>query len=122
MKIFVSILILCVIPSMALAKGEEKVLTALDSIRSALDSEMPEESVVPTLSGLIDEAKKVISKYKAKKGLKIPFKENAEKALDYYENILRTIKLGSSPFEADRKQADKHLNEAHKVAREMKSS
>ena len=51
MKKFLSVLILCLLPSFAFA-GEQEVLTALENIRKALDTGV-EEPVNETLDRLV---------------------------------------------------------------------
>ena len=120
MKTFVSILIFCLVPSMAsaidLAK-EETVLNALEAIRKALDTEI-EEPVDETMSRLLSAVRTTIAEYKDSTDPDEMFVVEAEKSLQYFENIARTIKMGVAPFTADRKQADKSLDEAHKLHRE----
>ena len=116
MKRFVSILILCLIPSMAFA-GEVEVLKALENIRKALDTGVP-EPVNETLDRLISEANAAIQANEDAGGKGSLFTVNARKSLGYYENIARMTKMGVPPFEADRQQADKFLLEAYRIHRD----
>jgi type II secretory pathway pseudopilin PulG len=120
MKKIVALLILCLVPSLVSAvdlEGEEKVLNALEAIRTALDTGVT-EPVDETMAKLLSDAKAAIEAYKASKKPDELFIEDAEKSLDYFQNISRTLKMGFPPFEADRKQADKWLDEAQKIHRE----
>lgn len=120
MKKLIALFILLILPSLAAAvdlEGEKKVLDALEAIRKAIDTGV-EEPVEETFSGLMGNAKAEIAAYKRSKDADEIFVEDAEKALEYFENIGRTLKMGFTPFEADRKQADNYLDEANKVHRE----
>jgi len=116
MKRFVSILILCLVPSMAFA-GEVEVLKALENIRKALDTGVP-EPVNETLDRLVSEANAAIQANEDAGGRGSLFTVNARKSLEYYENIARMTKMGMAPFEADRQQADKFLLEAYRIHRD----
>ena len=120
MKKLVLILVLCLVPSLASAvdlEKEEAVLTALEAIRTALDTEI-EEPVDETMSKLVSDVKTAIEEYKKSKRPSEVFIVKAEKSLQYFENIGRTVKMGVAPFDADRKQADNNLDEAHKIHRD----
>jgi hypothetical protein len=92
-------------------------LTALEAIRTALDTEI-EEPVDETMSKLISDVKTAIETYKKSRRSDELFADKAEKSLQYFENIARTVKMGVAPFDADRKQADNNLDEAHKIHRD----
>ena len=116
MKKFLSVLVLCLVPTFALA-GEQEVMDALENIRKQLDAGV-EEPVNETLDRLVSEAKTAIDENEAageKGGL---FTVNARKSLEYFENIARMTKMGMPPFEADRTQADKFLLEAARIHRD----
>lgn len=119
MKKCLAVLVLCLVPSMVCA-GEKEVLTALENIRKALDTGVP-EPVNETLDKLVSEAKTAIEANepndKTGDGDDM-FTANARKSLEYFENIARMIKMGFPPFEADRTQADKFLLEAYRIHRE----
>ncbi len=66
MKKFLSVLILCLIPSFAFA-GEQEVLTSLENIRKQLDAGV-EEPVNETLDRLVSEAKAAIEANEAAGG------------------------------------------------------
>jgi hypothetical protein len=120
MKKLIALLILCLLPSLAAAvdlEGEKKVLDALESIRKAIDSGV-EEPVDETFSGLVGNAKTAIAAYKNSKDPDQVFIDDAEKSLEYFENIGRVLKMGFTPFEADRRQADNYLDQAYKLHRE----
>ena len=120
MKKLIALLILCLLPSLAAAvdlEGEKKVLDALESIRKAIDSGV-EEPVDETFSGLVGNAKTAIAAYKNSKDSDQVFIDDAEKSLEYFENIGRVLKMGFTPFEADRRQADNYLDQAYKLHRE----
>jgi type II secretory pathway pseudopilin PulG len=120
MKKIVIILVLCLVPSLASAvnlEKEEAVLTALEAIRTALDTEI-EEPVDETMSKLISDVKTAIETYRKSKRSDEMFIAKAEKSLQYFGNIARTVKMGVAPFDADRKQADNNLDEAHKIHRD----
>jgi hypothetical protein len=116
MKKFLSVLILCLVPSFAFA-GEPEVLNALENIRKALDTGV-EEPVNETLDRLISEAKAAIDANEASGGKGGMFTVNARNSLEYFENIVRMTKMGMTPFEADRTQADKFLLEAARIHRD----
>jgi hypothetical protein len=116
MKKFLSILILCLVPSFALA-GEQEVLDALENIRKALDTGV-EEPVNETLDRLVADARAAIDANEAAGGKGGQFTVNARKSLEYFENIARMTKMGMPPFEADRTQADKFLLEAARIHRD----
>jgi hypothetical protein len=112
--------VLCLVPSLALAvdlKKEEAVLTALEAIRTALDTEI-EEPADETMAKLISDVKTAIETYGKSKRSDELFVDKAEKSLQYFENIARNVKMGVAPFDADRKQADNNLDEAHKIHRD----
>jgi hypothetical protein len=120
MKKLALVLVLCLVPSLASAvdlKKEEAVLTALEAIRTALDTEI-EEPVDETMSKLISDVKTAIEIYEKSKRSDEIFIEKARKSLQYFENIARNVKMGVAPFDADRKQADNNLDEAHKIHRD----
>ncbi len=116
MKRCLAVLVLCLVPSMVFA-GEKEVLSALENIRKALDSGV-EEPVNETLDSLLSAAKTAIEANETDGGKDGIFTANARKSLEYFENIARMIKMGFSPFEADRTQADKFLLEAYRIHRE----
>jgi hypothetical protein len=116
MKKFLSLLILCLVPTFAFA-GEQEVLNALENIRKALDTGV-EEPVNETLDRLVSEAKAAIDANEAAGGKGDMFTVDALKSLDYFENIVRMTKMGFPPFEADRRQADKFLLEAARIHRD----
>ncbi len=119
MKKSIALLILFLLPSLAAAvdlEGEKKVLDSLEAIRKAIDSGV-EEPVEETFSRLMDNAKIAIAEYKRSKDPDEVFIDDAEKSLEYFENIGRVLKMGFTPFEADRKQADNYLDEAYKLHR-----
>jgi hypothetical protein len=116
MKKFLSVLILCLVPSLGFA-GEQEVLNALENIRKALDEGI-EEPVNETLDRLVSEARAAIEANEAAGGKGGQFTVNARKSLEYFENIVRMTKMGMPPFEADRKQADKFLLEAARIHRD----
>jgi len=116
MKKFLSVLILCLVPSFAFA-GEQEVLDALDNIRKQLDTGV-EEPVNETLDRLVSEAKTAIDANEAAGEKDAMFTVNARKSLEYFENIARMTKMGMPPFEADRTQADKFLLEAARIHRD----
>ena len=78
MKKFLSVLILCLLPSFAFA-GEEEVLAALENIRKALDTGV-EEPVNETLDRLVSEAKTAIDANEAPGGTGAKFTVNARKS------------------------------------------
>ena len=120
MKKFVCILVLCLVTSLASAvdlKKEEVVLKALEAIRTALDTEI-EEPADETMSKLISDVKAATEAYRKSEGPDELFIEKVEKSLQYFENIARNVKMGVAPFDADRKQADNNLDEAHKIHRD----
>jgi hypothetical protein len=120
MKKFFALLVLCLVPSLATGvdlEGEEKVLHALEEIRKALDTGVA-EPVDQTMAKLLSDAKAAVEAYKASNKPDEVFIEDAEKSLEYFQNIARTLKMGFPPFEADRKQADKWLDEAQKIHRD----
>lgn len=116
MKRFLSVLMLCLIPTFAFA-GEQEVLDALENIRKALDTGV-EEPVNETLDRLVSEAKAAIEANEAAGGRGGMFTVNARKSLEYFENIARMSEMGMPPFEADRTQADKFLLEAARIHRD----
>jgi hypothetical protein len=116
MKKLVFALILCLAPSLGLA-GEEEVLNALENIRKALDTGV-EEPVNETLDRLVSEAETAIKANEDAGGKGSAFAASARKSLEYFKNITRTTKMGVPSFEADRKQADKFLLEAHRIHRD----
>ena len=116
MKKFLSVLMLCLVPTFAFA-GEQEVLDALDNIRKQLDTGV-EEPVNETLDRLVSEAKTAIDANEAAGGKDAMFTVNARKSLEYVENIARMTKMGMPPFEADRTQADKFLLEAARIHRD----
>jgi hypothetical protein len=120
MKKFLSVLILCILPSFAFA-GEQEVLNALDNIRKQLDTGV-EEPVNETLDRLVSEAKAAIDANEAAGEKGGMFTVNALKSLDYFKNIARMTKMGMPPFEADRTQADKFLLEAARIHRDSARS
>ena len=69
MKKFLSVLILCLVPSFAFA-GEQEVIDALENIRKQLDAGV-EEPVNETLDRLVSEAKTAIDANEAA-GEKMP--------------------------------------------------
>ena len=77
-----------------------------------------EEPVDETFSGLVGNAKTAIAAYKNSKDSDQVFIDDAEKSLEYFENIGRVLKMGFTPFEADRRQADNYLDQAYKLHRE----
>lgn len=120
MKKLVTLLILCLAPSLALAvdlEGEEKVLNALEAIRKALDTGVT-EPVEETMAKLLSDVTAAIDAYKASDKPDELFIADAEKSMEYFQNIARMLKMGFPPFEADRRQADNYLLEAYKVHRE----
>jgi hypothetical protein len=120
MKKFLSVLILCLVPSFVFA-GEQEVLNALENIRKQLDAGV-EEPVNETLDRLISEAKAAINANEAAGKKNDMFTVEARKSLEYFENIARMTKMGMPPFEADRKQADKFLLEAARIHRDSARS
>ena len=116
MKKFLSVLMLCLVPTFAFA-GEQEVLNALENIRKALDTGV-EEPVNETLDRLVSEAKTAIDANEAAGEKDAMFTVNARKSLEYFENIARMTKMGMPPFEADRTQADKFLLEAARIHRD----
>ncbi len=112
----IGLLVITLLPSMAFA-GEKEVLTALENIRKALDTGVP-EPVNETLDKLVSEAKAAIEANEKAGGGDEQFTVNARKSLDYFERIVQMIEMGSAPFQADRTQADKFLIEAFRVHRE----
>ena len=120
MKKLVCILVLCLVPSLASAvdlKKEEVVLKALEAIRTALDTEI-EEPADETMSKLISEVKTAIEAYRESKRPDELFIDKAEKSLQYFGNIGRSVKMWVAPFDADRKQADNNLDEGYKIHRD----
>jgi hypothetical protein len=120
MKKLIPLLILCLVPSLVSAvdlEGEEKVLGALEAIRKALDTGVT-EPVDETMAKLLSDAKTAIEAYKASKKPDEMFIVDAEKSMEYFQNIARTLKMKSPPFEGDRTQADKWLDEAYKIHRD----
>ena len=120
MKKFLSVLMLCLVPTIAFA-GEQEVLDALDNIRKQLDAGV-EEPVNETLDRLLSEAKAAIEANEAAGGKGGMFTVNARKSLEYFGNIARMTKMGMPPFEADRTQADKFLLEAARIHRDSARS
>lgn len=116
MKKFLSVLMLCLVPTFAFA-GEQEVIDALENIRKALDTGV-EEPVNETLDRLVSEAKTAIDANEASGGKGGMFTVNARKSLEYFSNIARMTKMGMPPFEADRTQADKFLLEAARIHRD----
>ena len=116
MKRFLIVLVLCLVPSLAVA-GEEEVLKALENIRKALDTGVA-APVNETLDRLLSEAEKAIQANEEAGDRGGMFTTNARKSLGYYQNIARMTKMGVAPFDADRQQADKFLLEAYRVHRD----